>query len=194
MAAKRYRGENHRNFHRSTVYVEGRQTKNTRDARALAKKTSHGRAVAAGAWAHAEFEALSRLWSAGVPVPYPVQIDGTELLMELIQVDGAAAPRLAQVRPSPDLLVSYFDQLRDAMGALARSGWAHGDLSAYNILAAGERVVIIDLPQLVDIVGNPQGTDLLLRDCRNVCSWFRAKGLPVDGDELFGELVAESFR
>ena len=193
MAAKRYRTEEHRSFHRSTVYVEGRRTKRSRDARAVAKKTAYGRSVASGEWAYAEFFALSRLWSAGVPVPYPVQIHGTELLMELITVDGVAAPRLAQVRPALDLLEHYFDQMRDAMAALARAGWAHGDLSAFNILAAGERLVIIDLPQLVDIVGNPQGIDLLARDCKNVCSWFRARGLSVDEDALFGELVAESF-
>ncbi len=193
MAAKRYRSADHRTFHRSAVYTEGRRTRRSRDARAVAKKTAHGRSVAAGEWAYAEFSALSRLWSAGLPVPYPIQIDGTELLMELITVDGAAAPRLAQTRPSPALLGSYFDQMRQAMGVLARSGWAHGDLSAYNILAADDRVVIIDLPQLVDIVGNPQGMDLLHRDCRNVCSWFRAKGLRVDEEELFGELLAQAF-
>jgi len=193
MAAKRYRSEEHRSFHRSAAYTEGRRTRRSRDARALAKKTAHGRDIAAGSWAYAEFAALSQLWSAGVPVPYPVQIDGTELLMELIEVDGVAAPRLAQVRPGRHLLASYFEQLRDAMSVLARAGWAHGDLSAYNILAAGDRVVIIDLPQLVDIVGNPQGLDLLRRDCHNVCTWFAAKGLTVDEDDLFGDLVAQSF-
>ena len=78
MAAKRYRSEEHRTFHRSSTYTEGRRTRSTRDARAMAKRTSHGRAVAAGQWAWAEWEALGRFWSAGVPVPYPVQIDGTE--------------------------------------------------------------------------------------------------------------------
>src|SRR4051794_18886938 len=114
MAAKRYRSEEHRSFHRSTAYTEGRRTRNTRDARALLKKTAHGRAVAAGQWAGAEWSALVRFWEAGVPVPYPVQVDGTEILMELVQVDGEPAPRLAQTRPSPALLASYFDQLREA--------------------------------------------------------------------------------
>lgn len=193
MAAKRYRNEEHRTFHRSAVYSEGRRTKRSRDARAIANKSAYGRTVAAGEWSYAEFAALSKLWSAGVPVPYPVQIAGTELLMELITVDGVVAPRLAQVRPSTELLESYFDQMRDAMASLSRAGWAHGDLSAFNILAAGDRLVIIDLPQLVDIVGNPRGLELLARDCKNVCSWFRARGLGVNEDELFGELVAESF-
>ena len=53
----------------------------------------------------------------------------------------------------------------------------HGDLSAYNILAAGPRLVIIDLPQVVDLVGNVNGMDYLLRDCANICGWFRGKGL-----------------
>ena len=194
MAAKRYRSEEHRNFHRSAVYTEGRRTRRSRDARAIAKKTAHGRSIAAGEWAYAEFAALSKLWSAGVPVPYPVQIDGVELLMELITVeDGSVAPRLAQVRPSENRLASYFEQMRDAMSVLARGGWAHGDLSAYNVLAADERIVIIDLPQLIDIVGNPKGMELLMRDCHNVCTWFRAKGLDVDEHELYGELVAQSF-
>jgi RIO kinase 1 len=192
MAAKRYRGEDHRSFHRSATYTEGRRTRRSRDARALAKKTTHGRAVAAGQWAWAEWESLCRFWSAGVPVPYPVQIDGSEILMELVHVDGAPAPRLAQTRPDASLLAWYFEQVREAMLVLARHGVAHGDLSAYNILAAGDRLVIIDLPQAVDIVANPAGMEFLMRDCRNVCAWFRARGLPeevADEHRLFAELL-----
>ena len=193
MAAKRYRGEEHRTFHRSAAYTEGRRTRNSRDTRALAKKTAHGRAVAAGQWALAEWESLKRLWTLGLPVPYPVQLDGTELLMEWITHDGDSAPRLAQTRPTRDLLECYFDQVRHVLAELARHGIVHGDLSAYNILAAGERLVIIDLPQVVDLVGNPAGPDFLLRDCTNVCTWFRARGLEVDEHDLFGELLAHAF-
>lgn len=193
LAAKRYRSEEHRSFHRSSAYTEGRRTRNTRDTRAIAKRTAHGRAVAAGQWAWAEWEAMKRFWSAGVPVPYPIQIDGTEILMELVTVGDEVAPRLAQTRPGPDLLGSYFEQLRDAMAVLAEHGIAHGDLSAYNVLAAGERLVLIDLPQAVDIVGNPTGTDFLMRDCHNVCTWFTARGLEVDEHALFAELLAVAF-
>lgn len=196
LAAKRYRSEEHRTFHRSAAYTEGRRTRRSRDARALAKKTAHGRAVAAGQWAAAEWEALCRFWQLGVPVPYPVQLDGTELLMELVQVDGEAAPRLAQTRPRGALLVSYFDQLREAMMALARDGIAHGDLSPYNVLAAGDRVVVIDMPQAVDVVANPAGMDFLMRDCRNVCAWFVARGLDervADEHALFADLLASAF-
>jgi RIO kinase 1 len=193
MAAKRYRAPEHRTFHRSASYTEGRSMKRSRDERALKRKSTFGREVAAGEWAISEWGALVRLWDLGLPVPYPVQIDGTEILMEWITVDGETAPRLAQTRPEPELLASYFDQLRDAMATMVQSGLVHGDLSAYNILAAGDRLVIIDLPQIVDLVGNPQGLDFLLRDCANICGWFRGKGLPVDEQELFGELMAHAF-
>jgi len=192
LAAKRYRDAEHRSFHRSSIYTEGRRTRNTRDTRALSKKTAHGRAVAAGQWARAEWEALVRLWCAGVPVPYPVQLDGTEILMELVSVDGSAAPRLAQLRPKGELLRSYFDQVRDAMTVLAAMGLAHGDLSPYNILAAGDRLVVIDLPQAVDIVTNPRGMGLLMRDCHNVCTWFVDRGLDVDEHELFAALLTSA--
>jgi len=189
MAAKRYRDLDHRSFRRSAAYTDGRIARRSRDRRALSRKSDWGRTVAAGQWAIAEWDALCRYWSAGLPVPYPVQIDGTEILMELIEHDGAPAPRLAQLSPDPGLLEEYFVQLRTAISVMAAEGVAHGDLSAYNILAAGERLVIIDLPQVVDLVANPHATEFLMRDCRNVCSWFQARGLDADPVALFEEVA-----
>jgi RIO kinase 1 len=197
MAAKRYRSPEHRSFHRAATYTEGRSMKRSRDERALKRKSTFGRLVAAGEWAVSEWAALVRLWNLGLPVPYPVQIDDTEILMEWITVEGEdgleTAPRLAQTRPDRDLLASYFEQLTDALASMVQAGVVHGDLSAYNILAAGDRLVIIDLPQIVDLVGNLHGMDFLQRDCANVCSWFRARGLDVDEHALFGELMAHAF-
>lgn len=197
MAAKRYRNTDHRTFHRSASYTEGRSMKRSRDERAIKRKSTFGRQVAAGEWAVSEWEALKRCWDLGLPVPYPVQIDHQEILMEWITVeteDGVdTAPRLAQTRPEMPLLVSYFDQLRDCLATLVQAGVVHGDLSPYNILAAGERLVIIDLPQVVDLVGNLNGMDFLMRDCTNVCQWFKARGMDVDEQELFGDLMAHAF-
>lgn len=198
LAAKRYRSPEHRSFHRAASYTEGRSMKRSRDERALKRKSTFGRLVAAGEWAVSEWAALVRLWQLGLPVPYPVQIDETEILMEWITVpdeDGVlqTAPRLAQTRPDRDLLQSYYDQLTDALATMVQSGVVHGDLSAYNILAAGERLVVIDMPQVVDLVGNVNGMDYLLRDCTNICGWFRSRGLEVDENELFGELMAHAF-
>lgn len=201
MAAKRYRSTEHRTFNRSAAYTEGRSMKRSRDQRAIKRKSTFGKQVAAGEWAVSEWEALKRWWLLGLPVPYPVQIDGQEILMEWITVpdpDGpgdavTTAPRLAQTRPERPLLVSYFDQLREVLATSVQAGIVHGDLSAYNILAAGDRLVVIDLPQVVDLVGNASGMDFLMRDCTNVCRWFRGRGLDVDEQELFGDLMAHAF-
>jgi RIO kinase 1 len=193
LAAKRYRGREHRNFHRDAGYLEGRTVRRSRDQRAIESRTRYGLQVVSGQWAQAEFAALSDLWSIGVPVPYPVQIDGTEILMEFIGSGREAAPRLAQVRAQPDELADYFDQVAGAMRALAANGQAHGDLSAYNLLVDRGRVVMIDLPQVVDIVSNPNGVEFLQRDCLNICTWFVSHGYRCDAEQLFAELVGAAF-
>ncbi len=193
MAAKRYRDTDHRNFHRAATYTEGRSMKRSRDARAVKAKSTWGKVMASGQWVASEWEALKRCWALGLPVPYPVQVDGAVILMEWITVDGDTAPRLAQTRPEPALLRHYFEQLREATATMVQAGIVHGDLSAYNILAAGDRLVIIDLPQIVDLVGNPQGMDYLLRDLTNICGWFRSKGLEVDEHDVFADVLSSAF-
>jgi RIO kinase 1 len=191
LAAKRYRSGEHSDFHRSAIYTEGRGTRRSRDVRAVAKGTTFGRAVARVQWASAEFDALSRLTELGASVPYPVQVQETEVLMEFIGEGRVAAPRLAQVRAGRDELRDLFQQVAEFMHTLARAGLAHGDLSPFNLLVHHGRVVAIDLPQVVDLVSNPQGFDLLHRDCVNVCDWFTRQRLECDAEELFGELVGE---
>ncbi len=193
MAAKRYRSTEHRQFHRAAGYTEGRSVKRSRDERALKRKSTWGKVVAAGEWVASEWSMLVRAWQLGLPVPYPVQVDEHEILMEWITHDGETAPRLAATRPDPDLLAELYRQLVEAMGTLAEHGLVHGDLSPYNLLVAGDRLVVIDLPQVVDLAGNPAGPDFLLRDCANMTKWFNARGLPVDPDELFGELMARAY-
>lgn len=194
MAAKRYRSGEHRLFHRDAGYLEGRRMRRSREMRAMANRTSFGRNLIAEQWAVAEFAALSRLWSMGAPVPYPVQRSGTELLMEYLgDDDGTAAPRLAELRPSGAELADLWHQLTSVLDLLASAGMTHGDLSAYNLLVHDGRLMMIDLPQIVDVVANPRGLEFLARDVANVAAWFRARGLPEEvGDPvtLTEELVA----
>ncbi|MBV9446182.1 MAG: RIO-like kinase [Streptosporangiaceae bacterium] len=178
LAAKRYRDPEHRMFHRNSGYLEGRRVRESRENRAMANRSAFGRQVIASVWAHAEFTALARLYAAGVPVPYPVQVLDTELLLEFIGTpDGVAAPRLAEIRPGPAELAGLWNQLVRALVDLARDGLAHGDLSAYNLLVHDGRLVMIDLPQVVDVIANPRGAFYLTRDAENVGRWFTARGL-----------------
>nr|WP_189211676.1 MULTISPECIES: RIO1 family regulatory kinase/ATPase [Actinokineospora] len=179
MAAKRYRSSEHRMFHRDAGYLEGRRMRRSREMRAMANRSSFGRNLIAEQWAVAEFAALSRLWSVGAPVPYPVQRDGTELLLEFLgDADGQAAPRLAQLRPEPDEALDLWEQLVTAMEIMAGQGLTHGDLSAYNLLVHDGHLMLIDLPQVVDLVANPAGAGYLTRDVTSVAAWFRSRGVP----------------
>jgi RIO kinase 1 len=178
LAAKRYRSGEHRMFHRDSGYLEGCRVRASRENRAMGNRTGFGRQLIAGQWAGAEFGALARLYAAGVPVPYPVQILGTELLLEFIgSADGTAAPRLAETRPAAAELAGLWDQLVQALVALARDGLAHGDMSAYNLLVHDGRLVMIDLPQVVDVIANPRGAWFLDRDAENIGRWFAGHGL-----------------
>jgi RIO kinase 1 len=193
LAAKRYRGADTSDFHRSTRYTEGRGMRNTRDSRAVARGSAYGRSVSASRWAYAEFEALCTLYRLGLPVPYPVQVNDTEILMEFIGSGIVAAPRLAQVRANREELRDYLEQAVGILTRLADAGYTHGDLSPYNLLVHESRVVVIDLPQLVEVASNPTGLDFLHRDCVNVCSWFTRQGLDTDPEAIFADLVARMF-
>ena len=195
LAAKRYRSAEHRMFHRDAGYLEGRRVRRSREMRAMTRRTDFGRDLLAGQWAAAEFAALSRLWADGVAVPYPVSLDGSELLLEFVgSPDGAAAPRLAQLRPGQEQLADLWRQLADALRGLARHGLTHGDLSAFNVLVHGDRLMVIDLPQVVDVVGNPQGPAFLVRDVARIADWFAGRGLPAAAeraDALLDDLHAD---
>jgi RIO kinase 1 len=185
LAAKRYRAADHRLFHRDAGYLEGRRTRRSRETRAMANRTEFGRRIIAEQWAATEFDTLGRLWTAGVAVPYPVQLDGNELLLEFIgDAAGLAAPRLAEVAAGGEDLTALWNQCVDAVVAMGAAGYTHGDLSAYNVLVDDGRVVLIDLPQVVDIVVNPQGHEYVARDCRNLCAWFTRRGLEADPEWL----------
>ncbi len=194
LAAKRYRDAAHRLFHRDSGYLEGRQARESRVNRAAANRSAFGKEAIAGQWANAEFTALCRLHSAGLPVPYPVQITGTEVLLEFIgEADGTGAPRLAETRPGPAELADLWGQLTSALGMLAAHGLAHGDLSPYNLLVHRDRLVMIDLPQVIDVIANPNGPAFLARDARNVATWFAKAGHPeADPDALAHLLLTQA--
>lgn len=191
LAVKTYRSADHRLFHRDAGYTEGRRIRRSRETRAMATRTAFGRELLAGQWATAEFNALSDLWQAGVPVPYPVQIIGSELMMQFIGgPDGEAAPRLAAYDGSTAEFTELWHDLVASLEALADTGLTHGDLSPYNVLVSEDRCVLIDLPQVVDVVANPQGEWFLQRDCAVIAQHFARRGvLAADGELLAMHLL-----
>jgi RIO kinase 1 len=186
LAVKTYRDSNHRMFHRDSGYQEGRRTRRSREGRAMAARTAFGRDLLSAKWAGSEFAVLSTLWKAGARVPYPVQILGSELMMEFVgDPDGVAAPRLATWEGDTQDFGELWHDLVTSLETLAAEGLTHGDLSPYNVLVQDGVCVVIDLPQAVDVVANPQGDAFLQRDCRVIADFFAKRGvLAADGELL----------
>src|SRR5690606_8611071 len=105
-----------------------------------------------------------------------------------------ARPRHPALRQGgPDRRGRARRRRRDGLRRITAAGWAHGDLSAYNLLWWDGRVWFIDLPQAVDIAANPGGLSFLHRDVCNVATWFARRGIDDDPEEVFADLLSAAF-
>jgi RIO kinase 1 len=195
-AAKVYRARQDRTFKKTASYVEGRnQTRNSRDRRAIGKKTAYGRGLIEEGWQDMEFRALRAAFDAGVRVPEPFFLFENVLLMELVvDQQGAPASRLADFPYTPEQANALHLEIFLQVKKLLETGRVHGDLSAYNVLMAVGGPTIIDLPQVVDVAGNTNARQILRRDLRNVTEHlarFDARLLRFAdcGDPLFEHLA-----
>ncbi len=171
--AKVYKEADKRSFRQAVDYTENRRTKNSRQARAMAKGTRFGREAQERAWQSAEVDALYRLAAAGVRVPRPYNFHEGVLLMELVtDAEGNAAPRLHDVALSAAYATELHDALVREVVRMLAAGIVHGDLSEYNILLGADGPVIIDLPQAVDAAGNNHAPRMLVRDVDNLRAFF----------------------
>jgi RIO kinase 1 len=171
--AKVYKDAEQRSFRQAASYQEGRKVKNSRQARAMEKRTSYGRKMQEEVWQNAEVDALYRLAAAGVRVPRPYLCFEGVLLMDLVMdADGNAAPRLNDIELSEALALDYHAQLLRQVVLMLCAGIVHGDLSEYNILVDESGPVIIDLPQAIDAAGNTEAGVMLERDVANLATYF----------------------
>jgi RIO kinase 1 len=171
--AKVYKEANKRSFRQAVDYTENRKTKNSRQARAMAKGSKYGREMQEAAWQSAEVDALYRLAAAGVRVPTPYNFHEGVLLMELVaDLEGNAAPRLNDVAFTEDEALAHHTTLIREVVRMLCAGVVHGDLSEFNILVSADGPVIIDLPQAVDAAGNNHAQAMLARDVNNLRTYF----------------------
>jgi len=177
-------------FVNDRVYRDGHVIRNSRDRRAVAKKTRHGREVLHRGWPDNEYDMLVRLAAAGVMVPYPVARTADGVLMQYIGDRSMAAPRLARAGLDRDGVTRAAAQLVENLYRMAGAGIVHADLSVYNLLWWDDALWIIDLPQAVDIGTNGQAFDFLHRDLLNVAAWFHSRSVDFDPEAVFADLLA----
>ncbi|MGA9275693.1 RIO1 family regulatory kinase/ATPase [Ilumatobacter sp.] len=176
-------------FVNDVQYREGRQFRKSRDRRAVAQMSTYGKRLLQDRWTGHEHEIMTRLWKAGLSVPYPIAYGDDVFDLEYIGDDTQAAPQLNAARLTRVELDEAFAQVVAGLRIVIREGFAHGDLSAYNLLWWDDRIWFIDFPQAVDIAANLAGLDFVRRDVVNICGWFQHKGLDVDADDVFDDLL-----
>ena len=167
--AKVYKEASERTFKHRTEYTEGRRTRNSRDQRAVSKRSRHGRKLDESAWRSTEVDMIYRLREAGVRVPEPINFVDGVLVMELVKnADGAPAPRLGDLRFGATEAHEVYQQLLQEVVRMICAGVVHGDLSDFNVLMGADGPVLIDFPQAVDPAHNQSARKLLLRDVENL--------------------------
>jgi RIO kinase 1 len=171
--AKIYKEANQRTFKHRAEYTEGRKVRNSRDQRAMGKRSQHGRAQDEVAWRATEVDMIYRLRDAGVRVPAPYNfIDGV-LIMELVtDRHGEPAARLGEIDFEPREAKAIYERLIQDVVRMLCAGVVHGDLSDFNVLLGGDGPVIIDFPQAVDPSKNQSARRLLLRDVENLHRFY----------------------
>jgi RIO kinase 1 len=176
--AKIYKEAQDRTFKHRTDYTEGRKVRNSRDQRAIDKRSKHGRGQDETAWRSTEVDMIYRLQAAGVRVPAPYQFIDDVLIMELVTgANGEPAPRIGEVKFSPEEATIVFEKLIREVVRMLCAGVVHGDLSDFNVLLGADGPVIIDFPQAIDPAKNQNARKLLLRDVDNLHR-FHARFVP----------------
>ena len=177
LAAKLYRDDAVRSFKNDGRYREGRFVSDARVKKAIEQRSKTGVNAQQALWMMHEYRELWALFEAGLPVPKPVVGPGADdcaragrvVLMEFIGDESGAAPRLADLRLSDADAQDAFSQSVELLVALLKLGKVHGDFSAYNLLWWQGRVIIIDVPQMVEVRENPNADELLERDVTSLC-------------------------
>lgn len=199
LAGKVYRPRIFRTMSNDKAYREGRSAvdeagksvvKDTRDLRAIAKKTRRGQELLHGSWLHNEYTTLQALQDSGVPVPRVYSMGNNALLMEYLGEPGAPAPTLGEVRLTREETRPLFDQLLESIRLMLVRGKIHADLSAYNVLYWEGKISIIDFPQAVDAYYNSSAYKFFERDVRRICQYFARYIKTPDPAELAASLWA----
>jgi RIO kinase 1 len=194
LAAKVYRDAAVRSFKNDQLYRDGRFIGDARAKKAIEQRSKTGVSTQQALWIMHEYLQLWDLFEAGVPVPRPRVGPGADdcakagrvVLMDFIGNDEGAAPRLADVRLSPTEAEDAFEQSVALLTRLLELGKVHGDFSAYNLLWWEGRVVVIDVPQTVQVAENPHADELLARDVTSLCRSL--KGVRADPSEVLARV------
>ncbi|CAH1638819.1 unnamed protein product [Spodoptera littoralis] len=128
-------------------------------------------------WAEKEKRNLERMHKANLNVPEPILLRGHVLIMSFMGEEGWPSPKLKDVELTElEAKTMYKDIIRMMWKMFNICKLVHADLSEFNLLVHKGKVVIIDVSQSVEH-GHPRAFLFLRKDCVNISTFFRKKGL-----------------
>ncbi|MBW3015016.1 serine protein kinase RIO [Candidatus Woesearchaeota archaeon] len=139
------------------------------------------------AWTQREYRNLVRAREAGVSVPLALTFKYNILLLEYIGDSVRNEIALRVKDKLPKYPKKFFKEVIENMKRLHKAGFVHGDLSEFNILNLNEKPVFIDFSQALQL-DSSIAEELLERDVRNICNFFKRLGLKVDVKKIYDEI------
>ena len=139
------------------------------------------------AWAQREFKNLIKAERAGIKTPEPLGWRNHIVVEEFIGDVEAAPPLKDQYPEDPE---KFFETTIKQMKMLYDAGLIHGDLSSFNILNHNEEPYFIDYSQGT-LTKTPNSMELLERDVRNICKFFKKLGVDTNYEGTLKKIVAK---
>lgn len=165
-------------FRNMRAYIEG-------DVRF--KRVSSDRRDIVYQWTRKEYKNLEKFTEAAVRVPMPFAFYRNVLVMEFVG-NEQAAPTLKEA-PFKNIEVLYEKIVEELAKMVYKAKLVHADLSEYNILNHNNEPVIIDCGQAV-LLSHPNAKEFFERDVKNMCNYFRKKGLQKTPEEMKNAIKA----
>ena len=141
------------------------------------------------AWVQREYKNLLKAAAAGVRVPKALGWRAHILVEELIGDSKEGLPAAPLKDALPKNPQHFFSLVIEEMKKMYDAKLIHGDLSSFNILNHEEKPYIIDFSQGT-LTTTPNSTELLRRDIKNICQFFKKCKVSIDEEKVFKEITA----
>lgn len=174
-------------YRMSKLYADGRfrvYKPDSRQERAIKSGKHRGKEMVFADWVGQEYANLCAFHAAGADVPTPIAHWGSGILMEYVGDAERPAPTLVGAELSTAEAQRLFDHAMRNIRIFLAKDRVHGDLSPYNMLLWKDRLVIIDLPQVVHARWNDEALNVLQRDIENILQFFSRRGVKASATGL----------
>ncbi len=143
-------------------------------------------------WAKREYTNLFKAKKANVKVPIPYMNLFNIVVMSFIGDENPAVQLKDYVFENEEEKKDILEQIIENYKKLYhKAKLVHGDLSKFNILIHKGKVYFIDFSQSVPIE-SLNSKELLLRDVKNITSYFKKQNVNITEEELYKKIVEKN--